>query len=315
MRTQLDSYSIKTKNKARKGRVGVDKTLYFMLIPGIILITIFNYGPLFGLAMAFQKYNIAQGILKSEFIGLENFVYLFTKYPNFWTIVQNTVEIASMKMVVNFIAPIVVTLLLNEVINLKFKRITQTLIYLPHFVSWVIISGILITTLSPTNGIINTIIAYFGLDPIYFLGRNDTFRSVLISSEVWKTFGWGTIIYMAGLTGIDPALYEAATIDRANRFQKIWHITLPGLTPVIILNLILNMPNVLNAGFDQIFNLYNPMVYKSADVLDTFIYRLGILDAQYDLSTAVGLCKSVISAIILIASYKIAYKVSDYRIF
>lgn len=293
----------------------VSKSLYLMLIPGVLLTLIYAYGPLFGLVIAFQKFSIADGILGSKFVGFDNFVYLFKYYPNFMQIVGNTVIIAVLKMIFNFITPLAVALMLNELRSDRFRRGIQTIVYLPHFVSWVIIAGILITMLHPTDGIVNRIIQALGFDPVYFLGSNKTFRSVLVVSDVWKNFGYGTIIYMAALTGIDPTLYEAATIDRANRWQKIWHITIPGIMPIIVLVMTLNMGGIFNAGFDQIFNLYNPSVYATGDVLDTFTYRLGITGAQYDLSTAVSLIKSVISAILVSTTYYIAYKKADYRIF
>ena len=286
-----------------------------MLIPGILVVLIYNYGPLAGLAIAFKKFNIVEGIFGSEWVGFDNFTYLFRYYPGFWKIIRNTVEIALLKMVFNFIVPIAVALLLNEVTKNKFKRTVQTFIYLPHFISWITICGILIGILHPEMGIINHILKTMGMQSVYFLGRNDTFRFVLVISDVWKNFGYGTIIYMAALTGIDPTLYEAATIDRANRWQKMRHITLPGITPIILLVMTLNMGGILNAGFDQIFNLYNMSVYETADVLDTFTYRLGMIDAQYDLSTAVGLLKSLVSCVLVSLTYYIAYKKADYRVF
>ena len=189
------------------------------------------------------------------------------------------------------------------------------MIYLPHFISWITICGILISMLSPTDGVVNEILKIFGMEPVYFLGNKSTFRPVLVISDVWKEFGYGTIIYMAALTGIDPTLYEAATIDRANRFQKMWYITLPGIAPVVVLTGILGLGSLLGAGFDQIFNLYNPLVYDVADVLDTFTYRMGILNAQYDYSTAIGMMTSLVNTSLVMVSYWIAYKVAGYRVF
>ena len=251
----------------------------------------------------------------SKWIGLDNFVYIFTMYPNFWRIVKNTVEIALLKLAFGFTAPIIVALMLHEVKNSAYKRTIQTLVYVPHFVSWVILAGILRTMLDPNDGLVNYLITIFGGKSIYFLGNNHTFRGVLVVSAIWKEMGWGTIIYMAALTGTDPALYEAATIDGANRWQKAWNITLPAILPIIVLNLILSVPGILNAGFDQIFNLYNERVYKTADVLDTFIYRLGIVDSQYGLSTAIGLVKSTIGSVLLVGSYWVANKTSGYKVF
>ena len=299
----------------RHKRLKVDYLLCCMLIPGFIYLLVFEFAPMFGLLMAFQRFSLGKGILGSKWIWFENFRYLFTMYPNFWRIVRNTVEIALLKMSIGFVAPVIVALLMHEVKRVSYKRTIQTLVYLPHFVSWIIIAGILRSILDPQNGLVNAGLVSLGFQPVYFLGENATFRAVLVISDVWKGFGWGTIIYMAALTGIDPSLYEAATIDGASRIKRMWHITLPGIMPYIILNLILTLPGILNAGFDQIFNLYNERVYKTADVLDTFIYRLGIKDAQYDLSTAIGMVKSLVGAVIMVSAYQVAYRVYDYRVF
>lgn len=299
----------------KKRKLKTDYMLSCMLIPGFAYLMIFEFLPLFGVVIAFQEFRLSSGILGSKWIGLDNFTYIFTMYPNFWRIVKNTVEIAALKLCFGFTAPILVALLLHEVKNAKYKRTIQTLVYIPHFVSWVILAGVLRTMLDPDNGLINHVIQLFGHKAVYFLGGNSTFRGVLVVSDVWKGFGWGTIIYMAALTGIDPALYEAATIDGANRLQRALHITLPAIFPIIVLNFILSVPGILNAGFDQIFNLYNERVYKTADVLDTFIYRLGIMDSQYALSTAIGLVKSAIGSILLVGAYRLANKTSDYKVF
>ena len=301
--------------KRQKKSVRTDYMLCAMLIPGFIYLGIFEFAPLFGLVIGFQDFKLSTGVFNSGWKGLDNFRYIFTMYPGFWNIVKNTVEIALLKLCFGFTAPILVSLMLHEVTNSTYKRTIQTLVYIPHFVSWVILAGILRSMLDPDNGLVNHIIKLLGGTPVYFLGSNATFRGVLVVSDVWKGFGWGTIIYMAALTGIDPALYEAATIDGANRLQRAIHITLPGILPIIMLNLILSIPGILNAGFDQIFNLYNERVYKTADVLDTFIYRLGILDSQYALSTAIGMVKSVIGSVLLIGSYKIAEKAVGYKVF
>lgn len=286
-----------------------------MLIPAFILVGIYSYGPLFGLQIAFKDFDLAKGIIGSPWVGLDNFKYIFTSYPNFGQVVFNTVYISAIKLVFRFLVPIVVAILLNEVGKVRFKRTVQTLVYLPHFISWVVVCGIMISALSPTDGILNDIIKSMGMKPIYFLGNPNTFRPVLVISDIWKEFGYSTIIYMAALTGIDPTLYEAATIDRANRLQKIIYITLPGITPIMVLVGTLSVGTLMNAGFDQIFNLYGPLVYSVADVLDTFTYRMGILNTQYDMSAAVGMMTSLVNASLVATAYWIAYKVADYRIF
>ena len=301
------------KKKSKFARV--DKSLYLMLIPGAVILIIYSYIPIFGLQIAFKDFDIAKGIWGSPWVGLDNFKYIFFSYTGFGKVVFNTVYIAVLKMIFRYITPIIVALLLNEVMHIKFKRTVQTLIYLPHFISWIVICGLMISILSPTDGAVNEILKAVGLKPVYFLGNKSTFRPVLIISDVWKEFGYGTIIYMAALTSIDPSLYEAATIDRANRFQKVLYITLPGIAPIAVLVGILGLGSLLSAGFDQIFNLYNPLVYDVADVLDTFTYRMGILNAQYDLSTAVSFVTSFTNAGLVLISYFIAYKVAGYRPF
>ena len=234
--------------------------------------------------------------------------------PDTKQVMWNTLFIAAAKIIVNFPIPIIVSILLNEVRSAKFKRTVQTIIYLPYFISWVILAGI-IQDLFAMDGIINNLLNLFGIESIYFLGNKYAFIGVLIGTDVWKNFGYNTVVYLAAITGIDERLYEAAKIDGANRFQQIMNITLPGIAPIVTLMLILNMGNVLNAGFEQIFNLYNPLVYSTADIIDTFVYRISLVEANYSLGTAVGLLKSVVSFILIITSYKIANKYSDYTVF
>jgi putative aldouronate transport system permease protein len=212
------------------------------------------------------------------------------------------------------LAPIIFALLLNEVRHTIYKRTVQTLTYLPHFLSWVMIGGIFIDILS-TQGIINRILNQFGVESIFFLGSNKWFRTTLVVTDVWKGFGWGSILYMAALSGINQELYESAVLDGANRLQQTWYVTLPGIVPTIVLLATLSLGNILNAGFEQIFNLYNPAVYETGDVIDTFVYRMGLLDTQFSLATAVGLFKSVVSFILIVISYKLANKYTNYRIF
>lgn len=301
---------LQARNKRR-----VDYTLYLMLVPALILVLVYSYGPLGGLVIAFQKYDIAKGILKSEWVGLENFDYLFNRYPDFFKVIWNTLFISVMKLILRFIAPIIVALLLNEVSRNGFKRSVQTLIYLPHFISWVVISGIMIDVLSPTDGAVNTALKAMGMKSVYFLGNPKLFPYVMVLSDIWKEFGYGTIIYMAALTSIDLSLYEAARIDGANRMQRIRYITIPGIVPIMVLMGTLSLGSLLNAGFEQIFNLYNSLVYSTGDVLDTFTYRTGMMYFQYDIATAVGLLKSGVSLILVSGSYYLAYKFADYRIF
>ncbi|GLX70575.1 ABC transporter permease [Paenibacillus glycanilyticus] len=288
--------------------------LHLMIAPSFILVLIFSYGPIGGLVIAFQKFSIVKGMIGSPFVGWDNFDYMF-KLPDIWQVVRNTLLIAIMKIVAGLIVPIFIALLLNELRKQVFKRVIQTVIYLPHFLSWIILGGVLIDILSPTSGIVNQFLGVFGIEPIFFLGNVHWFPGVVVISDVWKEFGFNTIVYLAALAGINPALYEAAVIDGANRWKQTLYITLPGILPVIVLLATLSLGNVLNAGFDQIFNLYSPVVYESGDIIDTLVYRLGLEQAQYSLATAVGLIKSFVSIILISGSYYLAYRFANYRIF
>ena len=233
---------------------------------------------------------------------------------NSWRIFRNTTIIACWKIVMNLIVPIVFSILLNEVRHNGFKRTAQTIIYLPHFLSWVVLS-IPIMNIFAYDGIVNDLVRLFGGKPIMFLASNTWFRPILVITDVWKEFGFGTIVYLAAITGIDPALYEAAVIDGASRGQRMVHVTLPGMIPTIVLLATRSLGNVLNAGFDQVYNLYIPAVYETADIIDTYVYRAGLIDMNYSLSTAVGLMKSVISIVLILTSNRLAYKLANYRIF
>ncbi|MCD9021598.1 ABC transporter permease [Cohnella silvisoli] len=291
-----------------------DWPLHLMIFPGALVVLIYSYGPLFGLTIAFKKFMPSKGIIGSPWNGLHNIQFMLS-LPDLRQVIENTFVIAIMKIVAGLLVPIVVALLLNEVSKTAFKRAAQTLIYLPHFLSWVILGGIMIDILSPSDGIVNKILKVFEIKPIYFLGDGHWFRFVLVVSDVWKEFGFSTIVYLAALTSINPVLYEAAVIDGANRWRQTLHITLPGMLPIIVLLATLSLGNVLNAGFDQIFNLYNPMVYHSGDIIDTYVYRLGIQQAQYGIATAVGLFKSLVSLVMISLSYFLAYRLANYRIF
>lgn len=286
-----------------------------MLLPAIILVLIFSYGPIVGIIMAFQDYIPGSGwyIFGSKFIGLENFKYVLTYNPG--QVLWNTVYIAGLKAVTGLFFPITFALMLNEVRKAPLKRGIQTLIYLPNFLSWVILSGMLIDILSPQNGIVSKLLSYIGVECPFFLADNHWFPWILVGSNLWKEAGFATIVYLAAITGIDLSLYEAATVDGAGHIRRLRHITLPGMTPVIVLMGVLSLGNILNAGFEQVFNLYSPVVYQSGDILDTFVYRIGIHDAQYGVSAAVGLFKSVVSFGFISIAYYLAYKFADYRLF
>lgn len=289
--------------------------LHMMLLPGVISVFIFSYIPMAGIVIAFQKFVPAKGMFGDQtWVGLKNFRMLFSM-PDTFEILRNTVFIAVMKMAAGIVTPVAAALMLNEVRNKYVKRSMQTLIYLPNFLSWVIFGGILLDILSPDSGIVNRIIKWFGGNPVYFLGDATLFPYVIVATDTWKGFGFSTIVYFAALTGIDPTQYEAAAIDGAKRRQCVWHITLPGISSTIVLLATLSLGNVLNAGFEQIFVLYSPQVYETGDIIDTFVYRMGLVNAQYSLATAVGLLKSVVSIVLISLSYYLAYRAADYRIF
>jgi putative aldouronate transport system permease protein len=288
--------------------------LHLLIWPGLIFVLVFSYGPMVGLVIAFQNFIPTKGMFGSDWVGLKHFVYIYN-LPQTGEVIRNTVFISLMKIVAGLVAPIGTALLLNEIRKQLFKRTVQTIIYLPHFLSWVILSGVLIDVLSPSSGIVNQALGWLNIKPIFFLGSQSWFPYVMVGTDVWKEFGFGTIVYLAALTSINPVLYEAAVIDGANRWKQTLHITLPGMIPIIVLMTTLSLGNVLNAGFDQIFNLYNPSVYATGDILDTYVYRLAFVNAQFSVATAVGLFKSVISLAMISISYWIAYRVANYRIF
>ena len=292
-----------------------------MLLIPVILLIIYHILPIpAGILMSFQKFQPLKGFFRSKFVGFDNFIRLF-KMSDTLPAVRNSLIIAVYKIVFNLVTAIIFALLLNEVRQSWLKRVAQTITYLPYFLSWVILSGIFIRFLSPGSaatspGLMNTILLRMGLikNPGYFLGDNSTFRATLIVTDVWKNFGYKSIVYLAALTDIDPTLYEAAEVDGAGRWKQTIHITLPGIAPFIALMTILSIGGILSAGFDQVFNMYNPAVYETGDIIDTLTYRLGLVNQQYSLSAAVGLMRSVVSCILILTSYRLADKVAGYRV-
>lgn len=284
-----------------------------MLLPAVAILLVYHYTPLAGIVIAFQKYEPVLGFLKSPWVGLDNFRYIFNM-QNFPQVMFNTVYIAVAKIVLQTVLCILVSLLLNEIGKSAVKRSVQTLIYFPHFLSWVLLGGIMIDLLSPSTGLVNKAITALGGEPIFFLADNRWFPHVIIWTDMWKEVGWGTIIYLAAITGVDPTLYEVASIDGANRLKQVWYVTIPGMTPIIVLSTVLSLGRVLNAGFDQIFNLYSPVVYQSGDIIDTLVYRIGLTEAQYSVGAAIGLFKSAISMVLVLGSYRLADKVAGYRV-
>jgi putative aldouronate transport system permease protein len=267
--------------------------LYLLLVPGFIYILIFKYIPIAGLIIAFQEYNIFDGIKGSEWVGFQHFIKIFHS-EDFFIVFRNTLLISIYKLIIIFPIPIVIAILLNESRWMPFKKTVQTIIYLPHFLSWVIISGIFINILSPSGGIVNEVIKWFGGQSVMFMADNRYFRSVLVSSSAWQGVGWTTIVYIAAIAGIDPTLYESAVIDGAGRIKQIIYITLPNIASTVVLMLILRLGHILSGDKEQVLMMYNPIVYKVGDIIETFVYRIGLGKMEYSFSTAVGLFNSFV---------------------
>jgi len=304
----------KSKKKYTKADFKRELPFFLMLLPAFILVLIYSYGPMAGILMAFQNFRISDGILGSQFNGLDNFRRLFSM-PNFLPVIRNTVIIALGKMVGGIVVPVLFALMLNEVKHMGFKKSIQTLVYLPNFLSWVILASIFVDILSPSQGVVNHMLGLVGFEPIFFLGDTTWFPITMIVTEIWRMFGFGAIIYLAALSGIDPSLYEAAQIDGANRFKQTLHVTFPGILSTIVLMTVLSMGGILDGGFDQIFNMYNPAVMETGDILGTFIFRQGIENLDFALSTAASLFSSIVSFFFVVGSFVLADKLIGYRIF
>lgn len=285
--------------------------LSLMFVPVIVYFVIFKYIPMGGIVIAFKNYKISEGIWGSAWCGLDNFTKAFAT-PTFARAVRNTLEISGLKLLFGFPAPIILALILNEVTHVRFKKTVQTITYLPHFLSWVVLAGMFQQLLSPNNGAVNALLRqFFGVqESIYFLGNNKYFRGTLIVTDIWKNVGWSSILYLATISGIDPSLYEAATVDGASRWQCTRYITIPSLVSTIVIMLILSIGSIMDAGFDQVFNLYNSAVYQTGDIIDTYVYRYGLGDMKYSLATAVGLFKNVIAFVLVVGTNLITRKIS-----
>lgn len=276
-----------------------DKYLYLMMLPGIITVIVFSYFPMYGVLMAFKDYKIRLGVMDSPWVGLKYFKQMFTM-PDAHAVIMNTIIISVMTIVWSFPVPIILSLLLNELRNKVFKKSIQSILYLPHFISWPVISGLMFGFFSLTSGLVNKIILALGHTPINFLGNPDSFRSLLYLTNIWKGAGWGTIIYLAAIAGIDPSIYEAAKIDGAGRFKQMLHITLPSIRYTIVVLLILNIGGIMSTNFDQIYNLISPPVYGVGQTIDIYVYEQGVQGMNYSYSTAVGLFQQVIGFILLL---------------
>lgn len=303
--------SIKRKNG--KGRTMKKKwRLYMMMLPAIIFFAIFNYYPMYGVIIAFKDYSASLGIWGSEWVGFEHFSRFFNAFY-FWDLIRNTLLISAYELVM-FPAPIIAALAINEIRNNKLKKFTQTVTYAPHFISVVVMVGMIVAFLSPSTGIINAFLGLFGIEPIAFLAEPGWFKTIFVQSNVWQSFGFGAIIYLAALAGVDPQLHEAATVDGASRIQRILYINIPSILPVIVILLILNFGNIMTVSFEKIYLMQNSLNLKSSDVIQTFVYRTGLLEGQYSFSAAVGLFNSIISLILIFTVNNFARKTTDHSI-
>ncbi len=284
--------------------------MYLLAFPGLLYFFIFRYIPMWGILISFQNYSPFQGMLGSPWVGLEHFQRFFSN-PDFLLLFRNTLAINTLSLVFFFPLPIVLALMLNEVRNAAYKKIVQSIVYLPHFLSWVIIVGITFLLFSTGDGVVNQMLVALGFEKVDFLTNKSYFWAMLTAQSIWKDAGWGTILFLAAMASIDPQLYEAAKIDGASRFRQIWHVTLPGIRPVIVILLILRIGHMMDVGFEQVFLMMNGAVSEVADVFDTYVYRLGVKQGQFSYSTAVGLFKSVVGLLLVIGANKLAKKLGE----
>ncbi|MDQ0091605.1 putative aldouronate transport system permease protein [Paenibacillus anaericanus] len=298
------------RSSSLSGRILQNWELYLFIAPAFLYFLIFHYGPMYGIQIAFKNFIPTKGIMGSEWVGFEHFERFFNSYY-FWDLLWNTLSLSFYELAIGFPLPILLALAFNEVRNGFFKKSVQTITYAPHFISVVVMSGMIITFLSPSTGMIVKMVEFVGFDAPAFLTDPRWFKTVYVLSGVWQSTGWGTIIYLAALSGVDPQLHEAAIVDGASRFKRVLHINLPMIIPTITILLILNVGNILGVGYEKVLLLQNPLNMDSADVISTFVYRSGLVSAQYSFSTAVGLFNSVVNALMLITVNRIAKRTSD----
>ncbi|PRY24243.1 carbohydrate ABC transporter membrane protein 1 (CUT1 family) [Aliiruegeria haliotis] len=283
--------------------------IYAMLAPLVIWFLLFNYRPMYGLQIAFKDYSVFLGIEGSPWIGFEHFETLFQS-DQFVRAFKNTIIISLLSLFIGFPMPIILALMFNEILSETYKRTAQTIVYLPHFISSVIIAGIIITAFSPSAGIVNTFLGWFGVEPIYFLTKPEWFRPIFIGAGIWQEAGFQSIVFLAAIAGVNPSLYESAVVDGANRWQMMWKITIPCILPTIIIMLIIRIGNLLEVSFEMIILLYQPATYQTADVINTFIYRQGLVGGQYDVAAAAGLFNAVMAFVLVMSANAIAKRVS-----
>ncbi|MCL4169695.1 UNVERIFIED_CONTAM: hypothetical protein GTU68_018989 [Idotea baltica] len=283
--------------------------IYVLLAPTIIWFIVFLYKPMYGLQIAFKDYSVFRGIKGSDWIGWEHFETLFSS-DQFTRAVMNTIKLSALSLLIGFPAPIILALMFNEILNQKFKKTAQTIVYLPHFISSVIIAGIIITAFSPSAGIVNTVLGWVGIEPIYFLTKPEWFRPIFIGSGIWQEAGFSSIVFLAAIAGVNPSLYESAVVDGASRWQMMWKITIPSILPTIIIMLIIRIGNLLEVSFEMIILLYQPATYSTADVVNTYIYRQGLQGGQYDLAAAAGLFNAVVAFVLVMTANTISKRYS-----
>ncbi|MEP3296970.1 MAG: ABC transporter permease subunit [Pseudoruegeria sp.] len=283
--------------------------IYAMLLPTIIWFLVFLYKPMYGLQIAFKDYSIFRGVAGSPWVGLEHFESLFTN-DQFLRAISNTIKISALNLIFGFPAPIILALMFNEVLNATYKRTAQTIVYLPHFISSVIIAGIVITAFSPTAGIVNTVLGWFGLDAVYFLTQPEWFRPIFVGTGIWQEAGFGSIVFLAAIAGVNPSLYESAVVDGANRWQMMWKITIPSILPTILIMLIIRIGNVMEVSFELVILLYQPATYETADVVNTWIYRQGLQSGQYDLAAAGGLFNAFVAFVLVMTANTLSRRFS-----
>jgi putative aldouronate transport system permease protein len=299
--------------KIKLQRIWKFRWQFAMILPGFILVFLFNYMPMVGIQVAFRDYNIFTGIWTSPWIGFDNFYFLTDS--EFWRVFANTIMITTLKFVFGFPAPIILALLLNEVRNQTFKRWVQTLTYMPHFVSWIVVAYIVEALLSQSTGLVNEILALLGFEKYYFMGSEEWFRPIIVITSVWKEVGFNAIIFLAAIAGLNPQLYEAAVVDGANKWKQAVHVTIPGIMPTICIMLILSIPNLLNAGFDQIYPLQNPINLPVSEVVDTYVVKTGLNQGYYGPATAIGLMTSIVQLMLVIGANQLSKKYSETRLF
>jgi putative aldouronate transport system permease protein len=310
----VKAQSVSINRSALRAKLWRQRYLYLLMLPGLAYFLLFKYGPMYGVTIAFKQYDIFKGVMDSPWVGLRYFKRMATT-PYFRQVLRNTLRISLLKIATGFPTPILLALLLNELAFPRFKKIVQTISYLPHFLSWVIISGLIFQIVSPSYGMYGLLCKFFGWKPTVPLGSRSGFLAILLVSNIWKEIGYGSIIYLAAIAGINMEMYEAARIDGANRWKQCLHVTLPCIFPTISMMFILGLGGILDAGFDQVFNLYNSLTMPSADIIDTYVYRIGLVELQYSFSTAVNVSKSLFAIALVLSSNWFIGKANDYTVF